>query len=79
MKKLTSNKKKPEQQGDLPMPEEKKSELLEKTSQKLAETAAEVLGMYEEYLLDQKDWRSLAKIMTKLRSAISGYYAAGGK
>jgi hypothetical protein len=61
------------------MPEEKKSELLEKTSQKLAETAAEVLGMYEEYLLDQKDWRNLAKIMTKLRSAISGYYAAGGK
>ena len=79
MKKLTSNKKKPEPQEDLPMPEEKKSELLEKTSQKLAETSAEVLGMYEEYLLDQKDWRTLAKTMTKLRSAISGYYAAGGK
>ena len=79
MKKLTSNKKKPEPQEDLPMAEDKKSELLEKTSQKLAETAAEVLGMYEEYLLDQKDWRTLAKTMTKLRSAISGYYAAGGK
>mgnify|MGYP006266253497 CR=1 FL=1 len=61
------------------MPEEKKSELLEKTSQRLAETASETISAYEEYLLDKKDWRSLAKIMTKLRTAISGYYAAGGK
>ena len=61
------------------MPEEKKSDLLEKTSQRLAETASEAVSAYEEYLLDQKDWRSLAKIMTKLRTAISGYYAAGGK
>lgn len=61
------------------MPEEKKSDLLEKTCQRLAENASEVVNAYEEYLLDQKDWRALAKIMTKLRTSISGYYAAGGK
>ena len=76
MKKLTSNKKTVQES---PMPEEKKSDLLEKNCQRLAESASEAISAYEEYLLDQRDWRSLAKIMTKLRTAISGYYAAGGK
>jgi hypothetical protein len=61
------------------MAEEKKSDLLEKTSQKLAEVASETIELYEKYLLDQATWRDLAKNMTKLRTAISGYYAAGGK
>ena len=53
--------------------------LLEKNSKKLAEIASTTIELYEEYLLDQATWRDLAKNMTKLRSAISGYYAAGGK
>jgi hypothetical protein len=53
--------------------------LLEKTSQKMAETASHVISMYEEYLLDKATWRDLAKNMTKLRASISAYYAAGGK
>jgi hypothetical protein len=53
--------------------------LLEKTSQKMAETASQVISMYEEYLLDKATWRDLAKNMTKLRASISAYYAAGGK
>jgi len=53
--------------------------LLEKTSQKLAENAKDTIELYEKYLLDQVTWRDLAKNMTKLRSAISAYYAAGGK
>jgi hypothetical protein len=53
--------------------------LLEKCSKKLAEQASETIELYEKYLLDQATWRDLAKNMTKLRSAISGYYAAGGK
>ena len=53
--------------------------LLEKNSKRLAETASDTIELYEQYLLDQVTWRDLAKNMTKLRSAISGYYAAGGK
>jgi hypothetical protein len=53
--------------------------LLEKTSQKMAETASQVISMYEEYLLEKATWRDLAKNMTKLRASISAYYAAGGK
>jgi hypothetical protein len=75
MKKLTSNK----QKGEIPMAEEKKADLLEKTCQKMAEVASESVELYEKYLLDEATWRDLAKNMTKLRSAISGYYAAGGK
>jgi hypothetical protein len=52
---------------------------LEKCSKKLAENASETIELYEKYLLDEATWRDLAKNMTKLRSSISGYYAAGGK
>jgi hypothetical protein len=61
------------------MSEEKKSDLLEKSCQRLAECATDTIGLYEKYLLDEVTWRDLAKNMTKLRTAISGYYAAGGK
>jgi hypothetical protein len=61
------------------MSNDKELTLLEKTSKKLAENASETIELYEKYLLDQATWRDLAKNMTKLRSAISGYYAAGGK
>lgn len=61
------------------MSADKELTLLEKTSKKLAESASETIELYEKYLLDQVTWRDLAKNMTKLRSAISGYYAAGGK
>ena len=53
--------------------------LFEKNCQKLAENAMETITLYEKYLLDQANWRDLAKMMTKLRASISGYYAAGGK
>jgi hypothetical protein len=53
--------------------------LLEKCSQKLAESASDTVELYEKYLLDQVTWRDLAKNMTKLRASISAYYAAGGK
>jgi len=79
MKKLTSNKKATQIPQESPMAEDKKSDLLEKTCQRLAETASEAVSGYEEYLLDKMDHRALAKIMTKLRTAISGYFAAGGK
>ena len=62
-----------------PMENDKPLTLLEKNSQRLAETAQQAVELYEKYLLDQATWRDLAKMMTKLRSAISGYYAAGGK
>jgi hypothetical protein len=65
--------------GGTPMSEEQALTLLEKTSKKLAETASETIELYERYLLDQATWRDLAKNMTKLRSSISAYYAAGGK
>lgn len=61
------------------MSNDKNITLLEKTSQKMAETASQVISMYEEYLLDKATWRDLAKNMTKLRASISAYYAAGGK
>ena len=61
------------------MTNDKNITLLEKTSQKMAETASQVISMYEEYLLDKATWRDLAKNMTKLRASISAYYAAGGK
>lgn len=61
------------------MSSDKDLTLLEKTSKKLAECASETIELYEKYLLDQVTWRDLAKNMTKLRSSISGYYAAGGK
>lgn len=53
--------------------------LLEKSSKRLAEHADEVIDLYEKYLLDTANWRDLAKMMTKLRSSISAYYASGGK
>lgn len=58
---------------------DKPQTLLEKCSQKLAQTASETIELYEKYLLDQATWRDLAKNMTKLRSSISAYHAAGGK
>lgn len=61
------------------MENQKPITLLEKCSQKLAETASDTIELYEKYLLDQVTWRDLAKNMTKLRSAISAFYAAGGK
>jgi len=61
------------------MSQDKSLTLLEKTSQKLAENAKETIELYEKYLMDEVTWRDLAKNMTKLRSAISAYYAAGGK
>jgi thiaminase len=61
------------------MQNDKTLTLLEKNSQRLAETAQETIELYEKYLLDQITWRDLAKIMTKLRASVSGYYAAGGK
>lgn len=61
------------------MSNDKNITLLEKTSQKMAETASQVISMYEEYLLEKATWRDLAKNMTKLRASISAYYAAGGK
>jgi hypothetical protein len=61
------------------MDSNKELTLLERCSKKLAEQASETVELYEKYLLDQVTWRDLAKNMTKLRSAISGYYAAGGK
>jgi hypothetical protein len=61
------------------MENQKALTLLEKTSQKLAENAQETIELYEKYLLDQVTWRDLAKNMTKLRSSVSAYYAAGGK
>jgi len=61
------------------MSSDKELTLLEKTSKKLAENASETIQLYEKYLLDEVTWRDLAKNMTKLRSSISAYYAAGGK
>jgi len=61
------------------MTNDKPQTLLEKCSQKLAENASQTIELYEKYLLDEVTWRDLAKNMTKLRSAISAYYAAGGK
>jgi chemotaxis methyl-accepting protein methylase len=74
MKKLKHSKK-----GVNLMENQKSLTLLEKTSQRLAETSTETIELYEKYLLDQVTWRDLAKNMTKLRSSISAYYAAGGK
>jgi hypothetical protein len=75
MNKQTHNKK----TGENSMQNDKPLTLLEKTSQKLAENAKDTIELYEKYLLDEVTWRDLAKNMTKLRSAISAYYAAGGK
>lgn len=61
------------------MSNDKEFTLLEKSSKKLAENASETVELYEKYLLDQATWRDLAKNMTKLRTSISAYYAAGGK
>lgn len=61
------------------MQNDKPLTLLEKTSQKLAENASQIIELYEEYLLDKATWRDLAKNMTKLRASVSAYYAAGGK
>lgn len=61
------------------MSNDKELTLLEKSSKKLAENASETVELYEKYLLDQATWRDLAKNMTKLRTSISAYYAAGGK
>jgi len=75
MNKQTHNKKK----GENTMQENKPLTLLEKATQRLAENASETIQLYEKYLLDEVTWRDLAKNMTKLRTAISGYYAANGK
>lgn len=61
------------------MSEQKKPDLLEKTCQTMAETSQQVIELYEKYLLDEATWRDLAKTMTKLRTSVSAYYAAGGK
>jgi len=56
-----------------------KKELFFKTSEELAKCAKIAIEDYEKYLLDQSDWKQLAKTMTKLRSAYNNYLAAGGK
>ena len=58
---------------------EGKRELLFKTCEELAKCSQTVITEYEKYLLEEIDWRQLAKTMTKLRSVLNNYYAAGGK
>ena len=56
-----------------------KRELLFKTCEELAKCSQTAITEYEKYLMEDIDWRQLAKTMTKLRSALNNYYAAGGK
>lgn len=56
-----------------------RKELLLKTCEELAKCCKNSVDDYEKYLLDELDWKQLAKTMTKLRSAYTNYLAAGGK
>ena len=82
MKKQTLNKEKvPESEKskeNIDMLEGSK-QLLLKTCEELAKCSQTVITEYEKYLMEEIDWRQLAKTMTKLRSALNNYYAAGGK
>jgi len=82
MKKQTLNKEK------VPNPEKIKEntdmlegnkQLLFKTCEELAKCSQTAISEYEKYLMEDIDWRQLAKTMTKLRSALNNYHAAGGK
>lgn len=65
--------------GDSDMFEDKPKDVLLRASENLAKASEESIDIYELYLLDESDWRKLAKTMTRLRSALAQYYAAGGK
>lgn len=82
MKRLTHNKEKspnPEKNKENTAMLEGSKQLLLKTCEELAKCSQITIKEYEKYLLEETDWRQLAKIMTKLRSALNNYYAAGGK
>ena len=82
MKKLTynkqnsSNSEKNKENTDML---EGSKQLLLKTCEELAKCSQTTITEYEKYLMEEIDWRQLAKTMTKLRSALNNYYAAGGK
>ena len=59
--------------------EDKPKDILLKASENLAKASEESIDEYERYLLDETDWRKLAKTMSRLRSSLAQYYAAGGK
>ena len=59
--------------------EDKPKDILLKASENLAKASEESIDIYELYLLDESDWRKLAKTMSRLRSSLAQYYAAGGK
>ena len=65
--------------GDSDMFEDKPKDILLRASENLAKASEESIDIYELYLLDETDWRKLAKTMTRLRSSLAQYYAAGGK
>ena len=59
--------------------EDKPKDILLKASENLAKASEDSIDEYERYLLDETDWRKLAKTMSRLRSSLAQYYAAGGK
>ena len=59
--------------------EDKPKDILLRASENLAKASEESIDIYELYLLDETDWRKLAKTMSRLRSSLAQYYAAGGK
>ena len=59
--------------------EDKPKDILLRASENLAKSSEESIDIYELYLLDETDWRKLAKTMSRLRSSLAQYYAAGGK
>lgn len=59
--------------------EDKPKDVLLRASENLAKASEESIDIYELYLLDESDWRKLAKTMSRLRSSLAQYYAAGGK
>lgn len=59
--------------------EDKPKDILLRASEHLAKASEESIDIYELYLLDETDWRKLAKTMSRLRSSLAQYYAAGGK
>ena len=65
--------------GDSDMFEDKPKDVLLRASENLAKASEESIDIYELYLLDESDWRKLAKTMSRLRSSLAQYYAAGGK
>jgi len=65
--------------GDSDMFEDKPKDILLKASENLAKASEDSIDEYERYLLDETDWRKLAKTMSRLRSSLAQYYAAGGK